>query len=484
MLTETTTMLSFDDYRRHDAHGLADLVRRGETSADELLETAIARLESVDPWFHAVTQRHDELARRTIRAGLPAGPLRGVPFLLKDVSVALAGTRTSNGSRLFADAIAGADSTLVERYKHAGLVIFGKTNTPEMGLAASTETALHGTTPNPWDLGRTAGGSSGGAAAAVASGIVPAAQGSDGGGSIRIPASCCGIFGLKPTRARTPLGPAVGESWGSMGVVHALTRSVRDSAALLDASHGAAPGDPYAAPAVARPYLDEVARPPGRLRIALQVAPLSGSPVDSECIDAVGDAAALLADLGHHVEEAALPGSAEALGVASWALVATGVCATLRRRAAVLGRPLREDDVEPVTWRAVRHGESLSAVQHADALLEIHRQGRLMAAFHERYDLVLSPTLGQAPVALGPQRMANPDGAEYGAALRRFTPFCSVFNMTGEPSMSVPLYWSDGRLPIGVMLSAAFGREDVLFRLAGQLEQARPWFDRLPPDPQ
>ncbi len=274
----------------------------------------------------------------------------------------------------------------------------------------------------------------------------------------------------------------VGESWGSMGVVHALTRSVRDSAALLDATHGEAPGDPYAAPPVVRPYLQEVGRPPGRLRVALQLAPLSGSVVDPECIAAVRNAASLLVDLGHDVEEATLPGDAEVLGVASWTLVATGVCATLRRRAAVLGRPLRENDVEPVTWRAVRHGEGLSALQHADALLAIHQQGRQMAAFHERFDIVLSPTLGQPPVALGPQRMANPDGAAYAAALLRFTPFCNVFNMTGEPSMSVPLHWTDANLPIGVMMSAAFGREDTLFRLASQIEQARPWFGRLPLD--
>jgi amidase len=473
-------MLTFDEYRRYDAVGLAELVRRGDVEVGELLATAIARAEAVEPWLHAISQRHYELARHAILRGSPAGPLKGVPFLLKDVSVQLAGTETSNGSRLFAGAIAPTDSTIVERYKRAGLIIFGKTNTPEMGLAASTETALHGTTPNPWNRARTAGGSSGGAAAAIAAGIVPAAQGSDGGGSIRIPASCCGLFGLKPTRARTPLGPAVGEGWGSMSVIHALTRSVRDSAALLDATQGPAPGDPYVAPAVARPYLEEVGQDPGFLRIALQLAPLSGSPVDTECLDAARDAATLLADLGHTVEEASIPGNAEELGMASWALVATGVCATLRRRAEALGRPLREDDVEPVTWRAVQHADAVTAVQYANALLTIHQQGRRMAALHERFDLVLSPTLGQVPVALGPQRMSNPDAAAYAAALMRFSPFCNYFNMSGEPSMSVPLWWSAEALPIGVMLSAAFGREDILFRLAGQLERARPWFDRIP----
>jgi amidase len=475
-------MIRFDEYRAHDAWGLAQLVARGEVTPDELLDVAIARAEAVDPTLRAISQRHVELARAAIRAGLPAGPLRGVPFLLKDVSVQLAGTVTSNGSALFADAVAAADSTLVERYKQAGLVIFGKTNTPEMGLAASTETALHGVTRNPWNLQRTAGGSSGGAGAAVAAGIVPAAQGTDGGGSIRIPSSCCGLFGLKPTRARVPLGPAVGESWGSLGVAHALTRSVRDSAALLDATRGPAPGDPYAAPPVVRPYLDEVGADPGRLRIALQLAPLSGSPVDAECTAAALAAAALLEGQGHVVEQAQPPGSAEELGGAAWTLVAAGVAATLQRRTKALGRTLAEHDVEAVTWRAVQHARTLSAVDHVNALLAIHTHGRRMATFHERHDIVLSPTLGQVPVPLGPQRMSNTDAEAYAAALLRFTPFTNLFNMSGEPSMSVPLHWTPDGLPVGVMFSAAFGREDLLFRLAARLEQARPWFRRLPPE--
>jgi amidase len=473
-------MISFDDYRRHDAIALARGVERGDFSADELLQAAMARADAVQDRWHALSQRHDDLALQALRDGLPPGPLRGVPFLLKDVSVQLAGTVTLNGGSLFAGAVAAQDSTVVSRYKQAGLVIFGKTNTPEMGLAASTETTLYGSTANPWHAGRTAGGSSGGAAAAVAAGIVPIAQGSDGGGSIRIPASCCGLFGLKPTRARVPLGPAIGESWGSLGVVHALTRSVRDCAALLDATQGGAAGDPYAAPAVAGPYLRDMVRPPGRLRIALQLAPLSGTPVDAECIRAAEHAARLLERLGHHVEPAQPPGDAAELGNAVWALVATGVAAALQRRAAAQGRVLRPDDVEPVTWRAVQHGQALSATAHADALLVVHQQGRRMAEFHERYDILLSPTLGQVPPPLGPQRMANTDAAEYAAALQRFSPFTSLFNISGQPSMSLPLHWSADGLPVGVMCSAAFGREDLLLRLAHQVEQAQPWFDRTP----
>jgi Asp-tRNA(Asn)/Glu-tRNA(Gln) amidotransferase A subunit family amidase len=476
-------MLNFDEYRRHDAVGLAALVAHRETTAGELLATALARAQAVQPLWNAITQWHEVVARRQLESGLPAGPLQGVPFLLKDVSVQLAGTVTSNGGRLFADAVADQDSTAVARYKQAGLVIFGKTNTPEMGLAASTESALFGPAHNPWRRGLTAGGSSGGAAAAVAAGIVPAAQGSDGGGSIRIPAACCGLFGLKPTRARVPLGPLVGESWGSLGVLHALTRSVRDSAALLDATQGAAPGDPYAAPAVHQPYLQAMQHDPGRLRVAVQRTPLAGTPVDAECLAAVDGAAALLESLGHHVEPAQPPGNADELGNALWTLVATGVAASLQRRAQQRSRVLREDDVEAVTWRAVLHARTLSATAHADALLAIHAQGRRMAAFHERFDVLLSPTLGQVPVPLGPQRMANPDEAEYNAAIRRFSPFTGLFNISGQPSMSLPLHWTPDGLPVGVMCSAAFGREDRLFQLARQLEEAQPWFQRTPPEP-
>jgi len=474
-------MLTFEDYRRYDAIALTDLVARGEVSPTELLNSAIARRNVIDPQINALSQRHDDEARRAIAAGLPDGPLKGVPFLLKDVSVQMAGTVTSNCSKLFADVVATQDSTIVERYRQAGLVIFGKTNTPEMGLAASTETAMYGVTRNPWNLQRTAGGSSGGAAAAVSAGIVPAAMGSDGGGSIRIPASCCGLFGLKPTRARTPMGPMVGEGWGSMGAVHVLTRSVRDSAAFLDATQGPAPGDPYAAPPLTRAFRDELGAPTGRLRVALQLAPLSGTPVDSECIAAARDAAHLMESLGHHVEEATPPGDAEELGRAAWVLVASNVHATLHRRAKQLGRPIRQDDVEAVTWRALLQAETMSAADYAGAVLVIHTLSRRMATFHQRYDVVLSPTLGQVPVNLGPQRMSNPNGEEYRIALQRFTPFTNYFNMSGEPSMSVPLHWTDDELPVGVMFSAGLGREDALFRLAAQLEAARPWFNHLPP---
>jgi amidase len=472
--------VQFDEYRRHDAVGLAELARRREISAMELLETAIARAEAMQPLVGALAQTLYDRAREQIGRGLSDGPLAGVPFLLKNLSVQLAGTVTTNGCRLMEGTVALANSTIADRYRQAGLVIFGKTNSPEFGLAASTESTIHGTTRNPWNLERTAGGSSGGAAAAVAAGIVPAAHASDGGGSIRIPASCCGLFGLKPTRARIPIGPAVAQSWGGLGAMHVVSRSVRDSAALLDATHGPAEGDPYTAPPPARPYCVEVETEPARLRVALQLASIYGEQIDPECIAAARDAARLLESLGHVVEEAQPPADGAQLAEANWIVIATGVAATVGRHARGLGRELRERDVEPVTWRALRYAAGLSAEAYARAQETVFQQGRRMAEFHGQYEVVLSPTLGQPPVHLGPLSMNNPNQEEYVAAILRFSPFTNLFNMTGQPSMSVPLQWSSDGLPIGVMFSAAFGREDLLLQLAGQLERARPWFSRVP----
>ena len=473
-------MIGQTEYRAHDALGLAALIRDGQVTAEELLETAIVAAEAADPMVHALSQKLYDYGREALRRGAPEGPFAGVPFLLKDVGATLKGTVTTQGSRFYADQPAAEiDSTLTERYKQAGLVIFGKTTSPEMALAASTEGSFVGATRNPWALERTAGGSSGGAAAAVAAGIVPAAHASDGGGSIRIPASCCGLFGLKPTRARTPAGPFAGEGWGSLSVNHVLTRSVRDSAALLDATEGYAPGDPYCAPAPAQPFLSEVGTPPGRLRVAFQRRPLSGVPVDPDCARAAEEAAQLLQSLGHHVEEAQPPGEWEELGPALWVLVASNVSLALKKRAAQLGRPLSEADVDPVTFSAVTYTADLDVEAYPAALAAIHMQGRRMAAFHENYDVILSPTLGQPPVPLGTQRTDNPDLDAYSRALAQFSPFTQLFNMTGQPSMSVPLRWSAQNLPIGVMFSARFGEEATLIRLASQLEQAKPWFDRI-----
>lgn len=473
-------MTGISDYRAHDALGLAGLVRRREVSPAELLETAIEVAEAVEPKIHALAQKLYDYGRKAAAAPLPEGPFTGVPFLLKDISAVLKGTSNSQGSRFFANMPpAEIDSTLVERYKQAGVVIFGKTTTPEMALAASTEGAFVGATRNPWALDRTAGGSSGGAAAAVAAGIVPAAHASDGGGSIRIPSSCCGLFGMKPTRARTPAGPFAGEGWGSLSVNHVVTRSVRDSAAFLDATQGYAPGDPYCAPPPARPFLSEIGADPSRLRVALHTSPLSGVPVDPDCLTAARDAAALLESLGHHVEEATPPpGQWEELGLALWVLVASNVSLALKTRAEQLGRPLMPDDVDPVTWNAVEFSSTLDVEAYPAALAVIHRQGRTMATFHETYDVVLSPTLAQPPVCLGQLSTANPDADIYARALAEFSPFTQLYNITGQPSMSLPLHWTAAGLPVGVMISGRYGEEGLLFRLASQVEQAKPWFHR------
>lgn len=477
-------MGGFAEYRECDALGMAELIRGRKISAREALEAAIGAAEAVNPHLNALSQKLYDLGFAAISRMDPSAPFAGVPFLLKDVSAMLNGARTTQGSRFFVDAPpARSDTTLVERFKKAGVIIFGKTTTPELGLAPSTETSLTGATRNPWDPALIAGGSSGGAAAAVAGGIVPLAHGSDGGGSIRIPASCCGLFGLKPTRARTPSGPLVGEGWGGLSVHHVLSRSVRDSAAMLDAIQGPADGDPYQVQRPERPYLQEVSTSPGRLRIALQRRPLSGAAVASECESALQDAGRLMESLGHTIEEAQPSGDWDELSHAMWVLVAANVSLSLKRRAAEAGRPVSAEDVDRVTWSAVEFASTLDVEAYPAALASAHRQGRRMAEFHRAYDLVVSPTLATPPPPLGVLRTDNHDLEAYRHELFAFMPFTQLFNLTGQPSMTVPLSWSQANIPIGVMFSAPFGGEATLFRVAGQLEAARPWFHRVPNAP-
>jgi len=475
----------FSQYREYDGLEIAKLVRARHVTAREVLEAAIGAAEAVNPHVNALSQKLYDLGLAAISQLDPSAPFAGVPFLVKDVSAMLKGARTTQGSRFFADAPpATADTTLIERFKQAGVIIFGKTTTPELGLAPSTETSLTGATRNPWNLSLTAGGSSGGAAAAVATGIAPLAHGSDGGGSIRIPSSCCGLFGLKPTRARTPSGPLVGEGWGGLSVHHVLSRSVRDSAAMLDATEGPADGDPYEVQRPERPYLEEVSMPPGNLKIAMQKRPLSGAALAPECEGALEDTGRLLETLGHEVEEAQPWADWDELSHALWVLVASNVSLSLKRHASELGRSISPDDVDRVTWNAIEFSSTLNVEAYPAALASLHRQSRRMAAFHKVYDLVVSPTLAKPPVPLGVLRTDNDDLEAYRRELVSFMPFTQLFNMTGQPSMTVPLYWSAANLPIGVMFSAPFGGEATLFRIAGQLEAARPWFHRVPSLPQ
>ena len=472
--------MGFADYERYDGLGLAALVRQGEVKAAEMLETAIERVEALNPALNAVVNRLYDQARAAVAAGLPAGPFSGVPYALKDLGALYTGAVTSYGSQLFAGSVADHDSELTLRLKRAGLVILAKTNTPEMGLAPSTEPRLFGPTRNPWNRAHSAGGSSGGAAAAVAGGMLPMAHATDGGGSIRIPASCCGLFGLKPTRARNPMGPDAGEGWGGASVGHAVTRSVRDSAALLDVTAGPDVGDPYWAPPPAGPFLDEVSRPPGTLRIALATASWNGAPVDPECAAAATDAGRLCESLGHHVEEARPDFDRDALGQATRIIIGANVRAALDAGAKARGRALEAADVERVTWDYAGLGGAHTAADYARSMGVVHRTGRAVARFFTRYDIILSPTMCRPPFPLGVLDMSNPNADAYLAAVLASIGFTALFNSSGNPAMSVPLAWSRSGLPLGVQFAGPFGGEALLFRLAGQLEAAQPWASRRP----
>jgi amidase len=475
-------MLKFEEYATCDATRLAELVARREVTPAELLETAIARTEEVNPELNAVVLKHYDLARERVADGRLQGPLAGVPFLLKDLFMDLAGTTTSSGCRFLKNAVARADSTVVSRYKDAGLVIFGKTHSPEFGGSPTTESSLWGVTRNPWNLSVTPAGSSGGSAAAVAAGIVPAANGSDAGGSIRMPASVTGLFGLKPTRGRVPLGPSRFDGGGGLATLHAITRSVRDSAALLDAAAGPEPGALYASPVSTRPFVEAVREDPRPLRIALNFASTSEGTTDPECIAAANAAARQCEALGHIVEEAAPALDIELYLNARrvmWAAVLAGAVLGLQK---ALGRQASEADFEPTTWNLYLQGQRIrgdEVLAAREAMFMLHRQ---MASFMERYDVVLSPSLqrlGPRPGTIDAQQTSEVAAAEAG----RFVAFSMIYNFTGQPSMSVPLFWTADELPVGAQFTGRFGDEDLLFSLAGQLERAQPWFARVPPQP-
>ena len=469
------------EYEQYDALGLAELVRQREVTPQELLEAAMARVEARDGTINAVVTKMYDQARAAIAAGLPAGPFTGVPFMLKDLGVLYAGVRTSNGSRIFADFVADHDSTLVARYKAAGLVIMAKTNTPEFGIAATTEPQLFGPTRNPWSVAHSAGGSSGGAAAAVAAGYLPMAHATDGGGSIRIPASKCGLFGLKPSRGRNPAGPDLGEGLAGMATGHCVSRSVRDSAALLDATHGPAPGDPYAAPPLPRPLLDEVGAPPGRLRIAVCTTDYLGKPIHPTCAAAAKATARLCASLGHDVEEARPDFAGLPLSRAWRVVPAANLWLNVNARARVLGRVPVPGDVEPLTWAWMQEGRRFTAAEYMETIATMHSLGRRMAAFLENYDLLLTATLARPPLKLGEMDMTSDDVERYVAFLfDEFAPLTPLFNQTGGAAMSVPLAWTPDGLPIGVQFGGGLGDEPKLIRLAAQLEQAQPWAHRRP----
>ena len=465
----------------HDALGLAQLVRDKQISPSELLDAAIARTEALNPRFNFMAQKHYEHGRAAIANGLPQGPFTGVPWLLKDLNTYIAGLPTENGSRFYKDYRPAVTSELVRRIEQAGFVIFGKTTVPELGLTGTTENKLTGDTRNPWDVSRITGGSSGGAAAAVAAGVLPAAHATDGGGSIRIPASCCGLFGMKPSRGRVPMGPPRTEGWGGLSVHHAVTRSVRDSAAILDATQGPEPGSRYAAPTPDDTFLSQVGKAPSRLRIALMLDAPAGSPVDRECVEAARKAARLCENLGHHVEEAAPKLDIAAMGAASFVLIGSSVAADMADRAKATGVAIGPDVLEPITLGFVAYGQKTTGMDFARANSTLQAAAIAMAQFMANYDVILSPTLAAPPLKLGQINLTpDVDFAAWGQRAGAFSPFTQIANMTGQPAMSVPLAISATGLPIGVMFMGRYGDEATLFRLAGQLEQAAPWKNRRP----
>ncbi len=475
-----------DTYLASDALALAELLRTGELGPGEAVECAAGISEELNGELNAIVcsdfERAAAAAPEVVAAG---GPFAGVPWLLKDLYASAVGLPMTNGSRLYGDNVPDHDSEMVSRYRRAGLLIAGRTASPEFGLTTSTESAIFGQTRNPWNPEHIAGGSSGGAAAAVAAGIVPAAHASDGGGSIRIPASCCGLFGLKPSRARVSLAPDAGEGWAGLSVQHCVSRTVRDSAALLDAVAGPVAGDPYSAPPADRPFLDEVGRPPGGLRIALTTETFNGAEVHPACAAAAREAADLYAELGHEVEEARPQIDAAALGGATRLIVSANVRATVAERSEALGRKPREEELEPLTWAMAAVAEDQDAAAYVRATREVHAVGRRLAAFFlGGYDVLLSPTMAAPPARLGVLSLSN-RGEDYLPALLQTIGFTQLMNVAGNPAASVPFAWTpaaDGAgLPIGIQLAAPMGGEGLLLRLAGQLEQARPWIDRRPP---
>lgn len=463
-----------------DATAQAAMVRKHEVTPVELVESAIARAEKVNPELNAIiTPLYDE-ARRTAAGDLPEGPFSGVPFLVKDIIASYAGARMTSGSRFMKDYVPDFDSELVARQKRAGLVTIGKTNLPEFGILPTTESHFHGPCRNPWDTSRSTGGSSGGAAAAVSAGIVPMAHANDAGGSIRIPASCCGVFGLKPTRARNSLAP-LGELMGGLVAEHAVTRSVRDSAALLDATCGQVPGDPYWAPPPAGPFVEEAGADPGTLRVGLVLEDPTGGQVHPDCVAAARDVAVLLEELGHRVVgEVIVDFDVERVVQSFMAVYAAANAWTMEANALLAGKEPAREEFEPLTWALCEMGHQVDGPAYMMAITALQAVSAQVQNIFMDYDVVLTPTITEPPFKLG--TFDGPPESPLFGIMRAATivPFTTIGNFTGLPAMSVPLFWNGEGLPIGTMFYGRFGDEATLFRLAAQLEQARPWAGRRP----
>lgn len=495
-------MAGFAEYDRYDGVGLAELVQKRQVQPSELVEEAIDRIERVNPQINAVIHKMYDYARKTAQGDVPDGPFRGVPFLLKDEVNAFAGVPLTQGSRFLKDYRPDHDSELVRRYKAAGLIILGKTNMPEFGLMPVTEPELFGPCNNPWDLGRTAGGSSGGSAAAVAARIVPIANGADGGGSLRIPASFCGIYAMKPTRGRTPLGPDYSDIWHGLSCCHALSISVRDSAALLDAVSGPDVGPPYLAAPPSRPFIAEVDANPAKLRIAYTSRPFFPATLHQDCLEGLEETIELCRHLGHDIQEGTPDVDGPAIVRAATIVIYGETMATIRDCEVLVKRKATSRDFETANWLTALMAKYHSSDEYARAIDYLKLTGRRVGPFFEKYDVLLTPTMAVPPFEAG---ALSPKGMQATAAkvmarlnaglvLKTFgivdvavaralsnAPFTALFNATGQPAMSVPLYWNEAGLPIGMQFVGRFGDEATLFRLAGQLEKAKPWATRVPP---
>lgn len=472
------------DLGAEDATALAALVARNEVTPDELLDAALAAVEARNPSLNAVVLIQEGVARKAIAEGLPVGPFRGVPFLLKDLGIEARDFPSHNGSRLFANTVYPGDSSIFQRIRATGAVTFGRTTSPEGGVGAATEAAVYGgPTRNPWGPGHTSGGSSGGAGAAVAAGIVAMAHGSDGGGSVRIPASSCGLFGFKPTRARLPDGPYAGEGWAGMAIDGFLTRSVRDTAVMLDACEGADLGAPYVAPPLAQGHAAAISRPPRRLRVAICDTTLTGDPIHPEVAEAVRAAGKILDALGHHVEPARPKADVPRM-MRAWTDI-VGIGTALWLRSSIGDRPPRTDEVEGVCRGAWAYAQTLHPTRYLQAVGEVHAFGRQMAGFFDRGpDILLTATLAEPPAKVG--RFAH-DAEDYVAyrtgpeGIFAYSPFCAIFNASGQPAASLPLGWSADGLPIGIHLAAAFGQDELLISLCAEVERAAPWAGKRAP---
>lgn len=467
-----------------DATFLATQVALGAVSPSELLDEALARVSVFNPKLNAVVLIQEEVARAAIKAGLPEGPFKGVPFLMKDLGAEAVDFPSHSGSNLLRDTRYTYDSEIYRRMRATGIVTFGRTTSPEGGIGPVTEAAVYdGPTRNPWDVSRTSGGSSGGSGAAVAAGIVPMAHGSDGGGSVRIPASSCGLFGFKATRARFPDGPMSGEGWGGMAIDGFLTRSVRDNATMMDACAGPDSGAPYVAPMMETSYSEAIVRPPRRLRIAVCDTTFTGAPIDNECRAAVLETAKILEELGHHVTPACPKADHEGMMHAWTKIVACGTALWIQNVTKAKGRDLRQGDIQGVARGALAYAGGISGADYLAAVNKIHAYGREMAAAFDDYDIILSSTLAEPPALVGRFTHEREDYANYRVGpggVFEYSPFCATFNASGQPAASVPLHWTTDGLPVGIHLAAAFGEDATLIALCAELEQAAPWSHHRP----